>query len=112
MSGVFISYRRSEAQTEAALLCSRLTPILGDDRVFLDSDTIASGADFRRSIDLHLRKSRLLFVLIGQDWLETKDDTGRRRLDSLNDYVRLEIATALSQKLPIIPVLLNGAAMP
>jgi hypothetical protein len=34
------------------------------------------------------------------------------RLFSANDYVRLEIETALSQEIPIIPVLFDQVPMP
>ncbi|MGI9099824.1 MAG: branched-chain amino acid ABC transporter substrate-binding protein [Solirubrobacteraceae bacterium] len=47
----------------------------------------------------------MLLVLIGPDWLTS-------RLDSELDYVRLEIATALSDDTPIVPLRIRGARMP
>ena len=38
--------------------------------------------------------------------------TGSARLFDPGDYVRLEIATALHRDIPVIPVLVEGAAMP
>jgi hypothetical protein len=35
-----------------------------------------------------------------------------RRLDKPDDFVRIEIATALRRNIPVIPVLLDGAAVP
>ncbi len=40
------------------------------------------------------------------------DEHGRRRLDDPEDIVRLEIEAALTRKVRVIPVLVNGAAMP
>jgi hypothetical protein len=41
-----------------------------------------------------------------------KDKRRRRRLDNDDDLVRLEIAAALKQKVPVIPVLGQDVAMP
>jgi preprotein translocase subunit Sec63 len=51
-------------------------------------------------------------ALIGQEWLHTKDATGRRRLDDETDFVRLELALALQRDIPVIPVLVRGTKMP
>jgi len=50
--------------------------------------------------------------VMGAEWLGTKSNDGSRRLDSENDYVRLEIATALKREVPVVPVLVRGAHMP
>jgi formylglycine-generating enzyme required for sulfatase activity len=39
-------------------------------------------------------------------------DSGRRRLDDPEDFVRLEIATALARDITVIPVLVDGARIP
>ena len=40
---------------------------------------------------------------MGQQWLNIKDEAGNRRLDSSEDFVRIEIATALSRDIRVIP---------
>ena len=40
------------------------------------------------------------------------DDRGNRRLDQESDMVRLEIEVALQRKIPLIPLLVDNAAMP
>jgi hypothetical protein len=45
-------------------------------------------------------------------WLDATDAEGNRRLDNPKDFVRIEIASALTSGKRIIPVLVNAAAMP
>jgi hypothetical protein len=51
-------------------------------------------------------------VVIGPGWLSASDELSRRRLDQPDDFVRIEIETALRSKIPLIPVLVMGATMP
>jgi hypothetical protein len=50
--------------------------------------------------------------VIGRDWLTCKGSKRRRRLEDHNDYVRLEIQTALEKRIRLIPILVHGAKMP
>jgi len=54
----------------------------------------------------------MLLAVIGPSWLTVKDKSGGRRLDDPLDVVQLEIRAALDLRIPIIPVLVGGAAMP
>jgi len=54
----------------------------------------------------------VLLAVIGPHWLDARNDAGARRLDDPNDYVRIEIGAALQRKVPVIPLLLDGAKMP
>jgi hypothetical protein len=56
--------------------------------------------------------SSVMLVLIGDKWLTTTDARGRQRLDNPDDYVRLELEAALAREMRVIPVLVEGAAMP
>jgi len=53
-----------------------------------------------------------MIVLIGDAWSSAKDQHGQRRLDLPKDWVRQEIEAALRRDIPIIPVRVQGAAMP
>jgi len=53
----------------------------------------------------------VLIAVIGRNWLEGNEE-GQRRIDSLDDFVRLEIATALENNKRVIPVLVEGASFP
>lgn len=51
-----------------------------------------------------MAKCQVALVIIGEQWLNTTDGTGNRRLDSEQDFVRIEIETALAREIPIIPL--------
>ena len=110
--GVFISYRRTDTGPYARLVQVRLGEHLPGTPVFMDLDSIEAGVDFAGAITAGLDACCVLVALIGPRWLTATDDEGRRRLDNPDDYVRLEIRTALQRGLRVIPVLVDGARMP
>ena len=112
MSGIFISYRRDDSEGQAGRLFEGLKALFEQDRVFIDVDGIKPGRDFRSIIDEHVSSCDVLLALIGRNWLHALDKDGRRRLDTSEDFVRLAIAAALRRNIAVIPVLVQGAAMP
>jgi hypothetical protein len=113
MARVFISYRREETSGEANHLAADLRAHFGRRNVFIDIDEIAPGSNFEDSITNALNRSRITLALIGRRWTLTTRPDGMRRLDDEQDYVRREIAAALAhEKVTVVPVLLEGAAMP
>jgi TIR domain len=91
---------------------SDLRNTFGSKQVFLDMEDIAAGDDFPRIIEEAVSNCELLLAVIGPSWAEMRDEPGQRRIDEVNDFVRLEIAAALERKIPIIPVLVENAKMP
>jgi hypothetical protein len=112
MSNIFISHRRDDSEGQAGRSFEGLKARFGEDRVFIDIAGIEPGRDFRRIIDEHVGSCDVLLALIGRNWLHAADKEGRRRRDGPEDLVRLEIAAALRRDIPVIPVLVQGAAMP
>lgn len=112
MPGVFISYRRDDSAGHAGRLFDKLSARLGADQVFMDVDAIAPGQDFGKVIEQRIASCDVLIVIIGQEWLRCADANGKRRLDDPGDFVRGEIAAALRRGLAVLPVLVEGAAMP
>lgn len=112
MGLVFISYRRGDSAALTGRICDRLAPIFGRRHVYYDQRSIGGGEPFPRHIDVSLRHTDVQVVVIGQQWLAITDGEGRRRLDDPTDIVRHEIEVALQRGIPIIPVLINDAAMP
>jgi hypothetical protein len=112
MGAVFLSYRRGDSEGQARALSLELVAVLGKESVFMDVDSIALGRDFRQVLQERLNSCDVMFALIGPGWLDAKDGTGKRYLESPTDYVRQEIAAALKRNIPVIPVLLQGAQVP
>jgi len=78
----------------------------------MDVDTIQPGENFVDAIENAVSSCDVLIALIGAEWLTIPDDEGNRRLDNPNDFVRVEISTALKRDIRVIPVLLSGTEMP
>lgn len=110
--GIFISYRREDAPAYAGRLYDQLAERFGDENVFMDVDTIEPGADFVARIEDAVGSAAALLVVMGRGWVDAKDELGRRRLDDPEDFVRLEVASALQRNVRVIPVLVGGATMP
>jgi hypothetical protein len=111
MPQIFISYRRGDTSSEAGRLYERLSKRFGAMNVFFDHAAIPPGSDFVNEIQTKARRCDVLIALIGRRWLGSDDPAGCR-LDDPDDFVRQEIAIALERDIPIIPVRVQGAAMP
>lgn len=110
--GIFISYRREETAAYAGRIFDRLSGHFGEDRVFMDVDSIAIGMDFTKAIVEAVSGCDILLALIGRDWPTITDSRGRKRLDNPEDFVRIEIEAALQRDIRVVPVLVDGASLP
>jgi hypothetical protein len=108
---IFISFRRQDAPGNAGRIYDRLDAHFPGS-VFMDVVGIGVGTIFDVEISRQVEACRVFIALIGDEWATSTDRTGRRRLDDPEDFVRLEVAAALRRRTVIIPVLVNGAAMP
>jgi len=111
-SKIYISYRRTDAAGHAERLRALLARNFGASSVITDVSMIQGGRDSLEELKSRVEEFDIVLVLIGAQWLQAVDDDGRRRLDSPNDFVRLEIELALGRQIPVVPVLLDGATMP
>ncbi|HLW68491.1 MAG TPA: DUF6142 family protein [Gemmataceae bacterium] len=109
---IFISYRREDSKSITGQIYDRLVAHFGAKSVFKDVDSIPLGVDFRRALQRAVGQCAIVVVVIGDSWLQCKDDFGRRRLDQADDFVRLEIETALQRNIPVIPLLVGHAPIP
>ena len=112
MGNIFISYRREDSAGHTGRLFDRLREHFGNDRVFMDIAGIEPGVDFVDAIDRAVGSCDAFVVVIGKQWLNVTDADGRRRLENPEDFIRLELATALRRNIRVIPVLVQGAAAP
>lgn len=112
MEGIFISYRRDDSAGYAGRLYDRLKAHFGADSVFMDVEEIEPGTDFVEAIEGAVASCQVLIVLIGNEWLNATDASGRRRLDDPHDFIRLETSAALKRSIRVVPVLVDNAVMP
>jgi hypothetical protein len=105
--GVFISYRRSEAAAYARGLYDRLATRFGKENVFLDVENVGWGEDFVEAITAAAEGCAVMIVLVSRQWAR-----GPGVSTGADDYVRLEVATALGRGIRVVPILIQGAAMP
>jgi hypothetical protein len=108
---LFISYRRQDSSANALGISQYLEHEFGRKNVFIDVD-MRAGAKFPTVLEQRLAECKVMLALIGPEWLNLRDEHGRRRLDIPDDWVRLEIAHALKRNIPVIPIRVNGAPLP
>lgn len=113
MPGLFISYRRIDSAGFTGRLFDHLSRHFGRHHVFMDIEGgIERGADFPEVIEKTVQSADAMIAVIGRQWLSCVDDTGKRRLDNPDDWVRNEIAAALQRNILLLPVLVDGGSMP
>jgi hypothetical protein len=112
MSGIFISYRREDSAGWTGRLAERLKQKFGAEAIFMDIDTIQPGTDFAEALRAAVEGCDVLLAMIGPEWSISKNYEGQIRLEDQNDWVRMELTTALSRSIPVIPVLVGGTSLP
>ncbi len=112
MARIFINYRRDDTQGVAGRLFDYLATKYSRRELFMDVDAMKPGLDFAKQLDAQVSQCHVLLAMIGPHWLDARDQSGKRRLDNARDSVRVELASALKRDIAVIPVLVEGAAMP
>jgi hypothetical protein len=97
---VFISYRRDDSSGNAGRLHDRLQREFGHDLLFMDVDGIPLGANFVKVLGEEVAKCDALLAMIGPGWLDARDENGKRRLESPDDFVRIEIRDCIEPRHP------------
>lgn len=108
MTKIFISYRRADSQYVTDIVYDKMAQHFGKDDVFLDVGSIPFGVDFRTYLNEQVASHDVVLVIIAPDWARIMQE----RADSQNDFVRIEIESALKQGKLVIPVLVKNASMP
>jgi hypothetical protein len=73
----------------------------------MDVDTLAPGEDFFKTVEDRLGSCDALVAIIGRAWVAQTDS-----LKNAKDFIRVEIAAALSRGVLVLPVLVEGVEMP
>lgn len=109
---IFLTYRREETAGHTGRIYDSLAARFGDAGVFMDVD-LEPGVDFVDRITQAVGACQVLVAVIGPRWTSVTGDEGMPRLSDPEDYVRLEVETALRRPdVTVIPVLVAGARMP
>lgn len=108
---VFISYRVQDTSGETGRLVDALKNHFEEDQIFMDIDKIEPGVDFTEVISRSLDICDVMLAIIGPNW-QGKDSNGLSRIKKSNDWVRLELSTALKRNIRVVPVLVDGASLP
>lgn len=109
---IFISYRREDSAGYTGRLFDHLAAHFGEDKIFMDIDTIKPGQDFVEAIETAISQCAALVAVIGKQWFSITDEEGQRRLENPYDFVRLEISQALERNILVVPVLVENTKMP
>jgi hypothetical protein len=110
---IFINYRREDTAGHAGRLYDALAARFGDEHLFMNIDAIDPGEDFTKVVEQRVGSCDVLLALIGCSWTTTVDREGHRRLEKPDDWVRVEIQTALDRPdTRVIPTLVQSAEMP
>jgi hypothetical protein len=109
---IFLNYRRDDSSGYALSLYRDLVDHFGAEQVFMDIDTISPGENFVERIEETMSTCDVVVALVGRGWLSATDEKGGRRLDDPEDFVRLELESAVERKVPLVPTLVHGARMP
>ena len=107
MGGVFINYRNADDPLGAASIRERLVLCFGQENVFRDADSLLPGGHYPTDIRAALWNASVVVAVIGPRWLTLTDETSVRHIDRERDWVRQELATAFTQGIPVLPVLLK-----
>jgi tetratricopeptide (TPR) repeat protein len=105
---IFINYRREGTTDTAGRIYDRIAQAFGHKNLFVD----CVGVDLKARLNNQVAMCQAFLTVIGPSWLDAKDEAGRRRIHSPDDFVAAEIVAALAHNIPVIPVLVDGARMP
>ena len=112
---IFISYRRADTEHLAGRLFDALSAVYGEQNIFFDTHTIPGAVAFEVKIREALNTSAVVIAVIGPKWFSSSRII---RLASWfrparnADLVSVELRSALSLALPIIPILVGDTPMP
>jgi hypothetical protein len=105
----FVSYRHGDG---SAAVFALVAAFRDAGLSAFDDNQLRPGDRWRPTLHRELSRAALVLAIIGPGWLTASTPTGRRRLDEPSDWVRVELASALERKIPVIPVLVDGARTP
>ena len=109
---LFICYRREETASHAGRLYDAIAARFGEDNVFMDIE-LAPGIEFLDRVQEVVSACQVFLVVVGPTWATLSNGGDRPRIADREDFVRLEVETALRRRdVRVIPLLVGGARVP
>lgn len=105
---IFVNYRGSDEIWATEYVYARMTEAFGADAVFKAGNALKAGDPYPQILDEKAAHCPVMLVCIGPAWVDTKDASGARRLDSPDDWVRKEIKLALRAGNQVVPLLIGN----
>lgn len=102
MTKIFLCYRSGDDAYAATLLDEKLSAVVGRQNVFRDNRSVEPGQSYAKAIMAALEECDTVLAVIGPTWLARLDHA-----PSEEDWVRIEITTALRHGKRVIPLLLS-----
>jgi hypothetical protein len=112
MNRIFISYRSADGAKDASRLADDLGSAFGADHVFLDREDLRGGSSWRDEISRAIDHRPIVLLLITPAFFGVRHADGRLRIDDADDPVRCEILSALEAGAILMPLRVDGTAMP
>ena len=103
MATIFLSYRRTDGP-QACRVYDWLGQRFGYDVVFMDVAAIPFAVNFPDFIRQAIASSSVMIALIGEQWLT--------KIHEADDPVRMELEAAVTNHIPVLPVLIGNTPMP
>jgi hypothetical protein len=105
VGGIFINYRRHPDRADlVSALYEQLSGRFGGANVFLDVSSVRPGERYPNRLRRHIDRAEVVIAVVHDGWV--------RDLREGQDWVREELEIAFAEGKTIIPLLLDGAAMP
>lgn len=112
MNRIFISYRSADGAKDASRLADDLGSAFGADHVFLDREDLRGGSGWRDEIARAIDHRPIVLLLITPAFFGARHADGRLRIEDTDDPVRCEILSALDAGAILMPLRIDGTAMP
>ena len=100
----FISYHREDSAYIAGALYDYLVSRIGQKNVYKDVDNIPIGADFKEHLDEAISHCDYVLMVMGKSW--------KAQVQSEQDWVRVEVESALNRRISVVPLFTDGIEMP
>lgn len=107
MPRIYVSSRRSDSASIPGRIIAKLSESFGAENITVSSDTAVS-----KQIEQAVSACDVVVIIMGSQWSSIVNSYGFSSLFDPEDFVRLEIETALRSGRRVIPVLVNTDTMP